>query len=149
MAAASMGGSITRVYDVIMELTESLVTLLRDEPDVAAAWLFGSRARGTSHATSDVDVAVWLCPSLPRDVLDVRPFDLEARFSMALGLPVQVVSVERAPADLFRRVLRDGLLLVDRDRSGRLRLEVKKRNEYFDMTPIWRQIRRLPAGVDP
>lgn len=137
------------MYDDGVELADQLTVLLRDETDVVAAWLYGSRARGTSHAGSDVDVAVWLAPAAPWGALDVRIFDLEARLSSELRAPVQVVSVDRAPADLFRRVLRDGVLLIDRDRAGRLRIEVKKRNEYFDMTPTWRQIRKLPAGVEP
>lgn len=111
-----------------------------------AAWLLGSRARGTARPDSDVDVAVLLGPVAGRAELT---WDLEARLSAALRLPVQVVAVDTAPADLVHRVLRDGRLLIDRDRARRLRFEVRKRNEYFDMAPIWRLIRRLPAGVDP
>jgi hypothetical protein len=57
--------------------------------------------------------------------------------------------VDRAPADLVRRVLRDGHLLLDRDRARRVAVEVRKRNEYFDLTPVWRMIRRLPRSVAP
>jgi hypothetical protein len=60
-----------------------------------------------------------------------------------------VVALNRAPADRVRRVLRDGHLLVDRDPRARLVFEVRKRNEYFDMQPVWRQIRRLGPGVAP
>jgi len=124
----------------------ALRAALEAEPAIIAAWLFGSRARGTARADSDVDVAVLFGPVARRAE---AAWDLEARLSIALRLPVQVVVADGAPADLVRRVLRDGRLLVDRDRAARIRFEVRKRIEYFDMTPIWRQIRRLPAGVAP
>jgi hypothetical protein len=127
-------------------MEEALRSALESEPDVRAAWLFGSRARGTARPTSDVDVAVLFGPVAERAE---RAWDLEARLSIALNLPVQVVVADTAPADLVHRVLRDGHLLVDRDRSARIRFEVRKRNEYFDMTPFWRAARRLPPGVDP
>lgn len=72
-------------------------------PAVVAAWLFGSRARGTARPTSDVDVAVLLGDAPEPAEL---AWDLEARLSPALRLPVQVVPVDRAPADLVRRVSR-------------------------------------------
>ena len=128
-----------------MDLENTLRALLARDPAILAAWLFGSRARGTDRPDSDVDVAVLLDPA----PTGMEAFDLEARLSAALRLPVQVVPVNRAPADLVHRVLRDGRLLVDRDASRRIRFEVRKRNEYFDMTPIWRQVRRLPPGVEP
>jgi len=52
------------------------------------------------------------------------------------------VVVDWAPSDLVHRVLRDGRLLVDRDRRARIRFEVAARNRYFDMQPIWRRYRR-------
>lgn len=125
---------------------DALRAALEAEPAILAAWLFGSRARGTARPDSDVDVAVLFGDLVRRAE---AAWDLEARLSIGLRLPVQVVAVDAAPADLVRRVLRDGVRLVDRDRAARIRFEVRKRIEYFDMTPIWRQIRRLPAGVAP
>ena len=57
--------------------------------------------------------------------------------------------MNRAPVDLRTRVLRDGVLLVDRDPSLRIRFEVRTRNEWFDLQPILREYRRMgkvPAG---
>jgi len=49
---------------------------------------------------------------------------------------VQLVVLNRAPADLVHHVLRDGRLLLDRDRATRIRFEVEPRNEYFDLAPL-------------
>ena len=104
----------------------------RSEP-LVAVYLFGSRARGTATDRSDVDVAV-LYAEAPAAGLE--GLDLEADLERALGLPVQIVVLNTAPVDLVHRVLRDGRLLLDRDRSRRIRFEVKARNEYFDLQPL-------------
>ena len=69
------------------------------------------------------------------------PLDLQAELAATLGCEVQIVLVDEAPTDLIHRVLRDGVLLVERDRGARVRFEVDARNRYFDMQPIWREYR--------
>ena len=116
--------------------------------DVVAAWLFGSFARGDARADSDVDVAV-LFRRTPAATLDAPPLRLEGEIERLLRRTTQVVAMNSAPADLRARVLRDGLLLVDRDPSLRIRFEVRTRNEWFDLQPILREYRRMgkvPAG---
>jgi hypothetical protein len=49
---------------------------------------------------------------------------------------VDVIVLNDAPIDLRSRVLRDGRLLLDRDRSARIAFEVRTRNEAFDFAPI-------------
>jgi hypothetical protein len=55
--------------------------------------------------------------------------------------------LNRAPVDLRVRVLRDGRLLVDLDRSARIRFEVQTRNEAFDLEPILSRYRAAPGQV--
>jgi predicted nucleotidyltransferase len=120
------------------------VFFAKDHHGVVAAYLFGSVARGTRRPGSDVDIAV-LYPADPPVSLAGLPLDLEAELERLLGAPVQVVILNRAPVDLIHRVLRDGALLVDRDRSARIRFEVKARNEFFDLQPILARYRAGPA----
>jgi predicted nucleotidyltransferase len=115
--------------------------LLEFDGTVVAAWLFGSVARGTAGARSDVDVAILRAADVAPERLADLPLDLEDRLARRLRRDVQVVDVGRAPPDLVHRVLRDGILLVDRDRSRRIRFEVAARNRYFDMAPIWQLYR--------
>ena len=117
-------------------LAAPLRTLLAEEPGtLVAAWLFGSRARGEERPGSDVDLGVLFDPP-PEPKLGNAAHRLEARLETALGLPVQVVVLTAAPADLVHRVLRDGVLLVDRAPRNRVRFEVMARNEFFDLQPI-------------
>ena len=45
------------------ELVNVLTQALSDRPEILDAYLFGSQARGTARADSDVDVAVYLDPA--------------------------------------------------------------------------------------
>jgi predicted nucleotidyltransferase len=119
--------------------------LLKDAPaDVVAVYLFGSRARGTGSADSDVDLGVLLRGAPGRELSDTTA-RIEDDVERAARVPVQAVVLNTAPADLVHRVLRDGILLLDRDRAERIRFEVRARNEYFDLAPIRRVYRRVPA----
>jgi predicted nucleotidyltransferase len=113
---------------------------------IAAAWLFGSVARGTARAGSDVDVGVLFREDPPRTLEGYR-FDLEAELERLLRIPVQLVVMNRAPVDLTRRILRDGRLLVNQDPSRRIQFEVRTRNEYWDLEPYLRLYRRQGARV--
>lgn len=131
------------LFFAAMSLADRLSRALASREEVVAAWLFGSRARGTEAQDSDADVGVLL-----RDVahgsLDAYRFDLANDLTEHCGVTVDLVVLNRASADLVHRVLRDGELLVERDRSQRIAFEVKKRAEYLDMAPVWRRYRRQP-----
>jgi predicted nucleotidyltransferase len=115
-----------------------------DPRGTVAVYLFGSVARGDAGPDSDVDVGILFAVEPPA-TLDAPQFVIEAELERLLGRPVQVVALNRASTDLVHRVLRDGRLVLDRDRSARIRFEVRSRNQYFDMAPIRRLYRRYPA----
>lgn len=124
---------------------DALRQALETTPVVVTAWLFGSQARGTARPDSDLDLAVLLEAGAD----PMARFDVQAQLSSALGREVDLVRFDQVPADVAHRILREGVLLVDRDPSRRIAVEVRQRNQYFDMTPIWRATRRLPDGVYP
>lgn len=109
---------------------------------VAAAYLFGSEARGTARPGSDVDVAVLFSVEPPKGLAGLA-LGLQGEIERHLRRPVDLVVLNRAPADLVHRVLHDGKILDQRDRSARIRFEVAKRNEYFDLLPFLRRYRGL------
>jgi len=113
---------------------------------IAAAYLFGSVARGTAGPRSDVDVGILYSEAPPR-TLEGLGLGLEGDLESLLGVPVQVVVLNHAPVDLTIRVLRDGKLLVDRDRSKRVHFEVKTRFEFLDLEPYLKMYRRM--GEEP
>jgi len=123
-------------------IEERLGAALRERREgILAAYLFGSEARGEAGPGSDVDVAV-LYAEAPPGALDSPPRRLERELERLLGRTVEVVALNTAPPDLVHRVLRDGRLLLEEDRSARIRFEVRARNEYFDLEPLRRLYRR-------
>ena len=113
---------------------------------IIAAYLFGSVARGTAGARSDVDVAV-LYAMAPPATIEGLPLELQTRLGQLLRRPVQVIILNTAPVGLVHRVLRDGILVLDRAPSTRIRFEVRARNEFFDLQPIVDRYRRRPLPV--
>ena len=116
--------------------------LAADSHGAIAAYLFGSEARGTAGPRSDVDVGV-LFGAAPAPTLNAQPMELEDDLRAELGRPVQVIVLDTASPDLIHRVLRDGLLVLDRDPAERIRFEVRARNEYFDLKPFLDRYRRV------
>ena len=106
-----------------------------DAEQVAAVYLFGSFATGRSNSRSDVDLGVLYRLTPPATILD-QPYEAEAELEQQIGRPVQIVVMNRAPADLVHRILRDGILVCEYDRSQRVAFEVQARNRYWDLKPI-------------
>jgi predicted nucleotidyltransferase len=129
----------------VTELTAHVEAAIAPLDDVAAVYLFGSVAAGTDTAASDIDLGV-LYGVTPAARLDAGPLDLEGDLERRLGRPVQLVVLNGAPADLRIRVLRAQRLLVDRNRSARIRFEVATRNEFFDLEPMLVDYRRPREG---
>jgi len=124
---------------------DRIIARLAHVSGLVAAYLFGSHARGTAGEGSDVDVGLWL-QDAPKTLDDLQ-LDLAADLEQELDVPVDVVVLNSAPSDLVHRVLRDGVLLAERDRSARIRLEVHARNDYFDMLPVRSVYRYGRRGV--
>jgi len=116
--------------------------------ETVCAYLYVSQARGTANLKSDVDIAVLLKKS-PPSTLDGIGLDLGAEIENAIEKKVDLVILNRAPADLIHRILRDGILVYEGDRSARIRFEVQARGEYFDLLPYLRQYRRSISEHQP
>lgn len=117
----------------------------REEEGLVAVYLYGSIARGTASEDSDVDVGL-LFARVPAPALSGPAARLEGELEDLLGRRVQAVVLNRAPADLTHRVLRDGTLVFEGDRSRRIQFEVSARREYFDLLPLLRRYRRTESG---
>jgi predicted nucleotidyltransferase len=115
-------------------------------PGLAAAYLFGSVARGDAGPNSDVDIGL-LYVSPPPSTLEGQPFLAAAELESLLGRSVDLVVLNTAPVDLVHRVLRDSVLLFQPNPSLRIAFEIRKRNEYFDLLPILERYRRMGTAA--
>ena len=98
---------------------------------VVFALVFGSRAAGTAHEGSDVDLAVWA----DRD-LD------EWRLRGELPEIVDLLDLRGAPEGLAGRVAMTGTVVLDDDPPVRIRWQAETRKRYLDEAVRREQFRR-------
>jgi len=108
-----------------------------DRPDVLAAFLIGSQARGTAGPLSDVDVAVIHASTLtPRERLDLRLSLASAAGAALATSEVDVVLLNGAPPLMRHEALGDAIVLVDRDPQARIDFQVRALGDYLDTKPM-------------
>jgi len=109
--------------------------------------LFGSRARGTAVAQSDVDLAI-----LPNGAMALGDeLALEAELTRALGVEVDLVRIDVDDVMLRWRVARDGIVVWASPAHEAPRFLARAASEHDEMAPLledaaWRFQRRLAAG---
>ena len=121
-------------------MIEALQRAIADDERLAYALVFGSTARGTSHAQSDLDVAVGSSDSRPLPTLVLG--DIAALLESASGRSVDVVGLDGASPALAYRVFRDGRVILERDRRRLVAARAKAVLEYLDFQPIEEQCAR-------
>jgi len=129
----------------VADIVDRARDVITADSRVLTAYLFGSFARGSASDASDLDIAI-----LFHQPIDPRlggPLDqIRDAIERACGRRCDLIDGRAVSADLMHRVLRDGRLLVDRDRLARNAFEVASRNEYFDLLPYLNQYRRRGAA---
>jgi len=115
---------------------EGIEALGRDwanDPDVAAVYLFGSRAGAAAGLRSDVDLAVVLRAGFDASERWRKRLDLLGQACTRLRTDaVDLVVLEDAPAVLGHRVLARGRLLCDRQPERRARVAEQIMRRYLD-----------------
>ncbi len=109
--------------------------VLARHPQIAAAWLFGSVARGEARPDSDLDVAILLRDE-PSDAPQRWLHDLVAeleRFSPSGR--VDLVLLGRQGPVFRHRILAQGTLVHDADREARFAFEERTTRDYLDWKP--------------
>jgi predicted nucleotidyltransferase len=121
---------------------EALVAYLTAQPDVLAAYLFGSYARGETRPDSDVDLAVLLSTTDEMERFE-RRLELIGAVGEVLGRrSADVVVLNDAPPLLTHQVLTHGRLIAERDRMARVEFEVRAGKIYADLQPMYEYFNR-------
>jgi uncharacterized protein len=131
------------------DLTAAAAAATARHPLIAAAWVFGSVARGEAHRDSDLDVA--LLPTRPP-----TPAEAVALYEIAAALEryspsgrVDLLLLGDQGPVLRHRVLRDGVLVRDADPELRLQFEFRTIAEYLDWLPTHEiAMRSTMAGLE-
>ncbi|MBS3897963.1 MAG: nucleotidyltransferase domain-containing protein [Dethiobacter sp.] len=125
--------------------------LLKQKPHVLFAYLFGSYATGKPHRSSDVDIAIYLRPGLDKMERFRQRLLLSDLLSDLIGMEVDLVDLAAAPLSLQHCILRQKILILEKDNKSRVHFEVASRREYFDLQRVLERrsvalINRASAG---
>ena len=114
----------------------------------AAVYVFGSVARALvepAATPNDVDIAV--IRGSVKQGLEHFETPTTLALEQLLQKKVDLVIVDDASPDLGHRIIRDGIVVSETDRSKRLAWETRTRALYFDLLPVLNRIRRTPAHL--
>lgn len=122
----------------IEQLREELQPFFASRPEVLAAFVFGSTARGAAGPSSHVDIAVLLTDEAARRH---RSDDYKARLIADLTSSLRtsdldLVLLNEAPPLLSHRVLRDGILLHATDERALAVFRFRALQKYLDTKPL-------------
>lgn len=115
---------------------QGLFTYLEAQPDVVAAYVFGSHAEGRAHSESDVDIAVLLQENDDVDLFD-RRLRLMSEVEDFATSEVDLVVLNTAPPLLQHQILKHGRLIFERDRTARVEFTVRAMQRYADLQPMF------------
>ena len=129
----------------VRQVTDLLAQVVDSLDDVAAAYLYGSVARGETTSLSDVDIALLFSEGLDerarREAL-VRAASELARGAVEKWLDMRdfdVRDIEELPLVVQGRILTEGRLVHSNDDVRRVRFEISTRMHYFDFLPFHRR----------
>lgn len=114
----------------------------KDPHGCLTVYLFGSRARDDYRESSDVDVAIFW-EHEPESAMEALGLGLKVDLEDLLRRDVDVVVLDSASVDVAQRVIRDGVIILDRNRAARIRWEVQTRSEFLELLPALREYRRM------
>ncbi|MBM3134803.1 MAG: nucleotidyltransferase domain-containing protein [Chloroflexi bacterium] len=112
-----------------------LAEFFAQQPDVVVAYLFGSVAKGTARAQSDVDVAVLLDERL-------TPLERGGHYLALLGLDrfadrsLDVRLLNETTPLFCSQVVKHGQVIYERTRAERIAFEVRTMANYADTQPM-------------
>ena len=117
-------------------VTDALRDVLAAESSVLLAYLFGSAARGQQGQGSDVDVAV--LAEAPLDLDGLALLTERCQRAISFRHRVDVVDLRAASPVLAAEVVRDGIVLVQRDAELRFGFEIDAIRRFEDTRPLRR-----------
>ncbi len=126
---------------------DRLRAALRDLQSAGLVVLFGSCAKGSPRADSELDVAV--LPSGPLSAADEA--DLEDALARASGRAVDLLRLDRTDDVVLRREVARGVLLREERPGSFARFRADAALEWLDLEPVYldaqaRYLRRVAGG---
>ncbi len=132
-------------FEGIMTDMETIKSAIKKcEHDIKFAYLFGSYASGETSKTGDIDVAVFFAADDAERCFDLK-LEMYAQLSRTLKRnDIDIVVMNQCRnLILLDRITRNGVVLIDRDKSFRTAYEQRILHQAID----FKQQRRRVMGV--
>jgi predicted nucleotidyltransferase len=108
-------------------MKEDILTTIRAAvPELVAVYQFGSTTDGTTHADSDLDLAVLARRPLP----NLDRWDLQEELAVQMGRDVDLVDLRSASTVMQAQVIDTADLLAEADRTARQEFEMQVCSAY-------------------
>jgi len=104
-------------------------------PELAAIYLFGSRASGSSRPLSDVDVGLILKPGTRLSAQDIIALSLELDVELS-PLETDVKVLNDLPVHIAHNMLRQAQVIFSADEIADADFREHLVAEYFEMRPL-------------
>ena len=117
-------------------MVKKLTEILGKQKDIVLAFLFGSYQKGEITSFSDLDIAIFF--TAMRDFYGLNA--LKQEISEMSGLEVDIVVLNNASPVIKMQVLKNGALLVNRDRKAYNDFFIHTVNEYDDLKRTRKEI---------
>ena len=112
---------------------KSIQEILSKHPQVLFSYLFGSFAKGKTHAASDLDIGVYVSENneVKREaLLDSIYNDL---VKSKLPASLDLVDLRKLPSHVSYEIVAKGQILMCRDEKERIEFSCRVLREYFDI----------------
>jgi len=124
-------------------MIDKIKKILKLNPAVEFAYLFGSQAKGTSDEMSDLDIAIFFKKD-PQKLPQWTIFYLESEISRKIDKEVQIISLNTLDSPVFLfQIINNGILLVDKNTEKRILFEARVLSKYHD----WNYFLRRHMGI--
>ncbi len=121
----------------MMNSVDHVLSLLKKNPKVMAAILFGSRARGSASLLSDTDLAVVLKDPTPED---------EAEVGSLYSSQIDLALFHRLTPYVQYEVLKEGKVLFVRDREYLTRVIWRTIHNFLEYSWMYRRVKEKIAN---
>lgn len=129
-------------------MIEGLKKMLQTKKNIVFAYLYGSRAKGTSRPDSDIDIAIYLSEKMTTD----EYLDLKMELSEDLTKDVDLILLNEASPLLKFEVYQNHKVIFSKDKDAETSFKVKTIFEYNDFKKYIdyshkKRINRIKKGV--
>lgn len=112
-----------------LSIIKKISSLLREQKYIIFAYIFGSFVRDEKF--SDIDIGVFVNEKRSLEPLNFE-FDLEEEIQSFTHLSVDVRIINHAPLSFVYHVIKEGILITDKDTSRRADFEGMIFKKYLD-----------------